>query len=226
MIRILLHLVWFVALLPLPGRAGEIEPLQRIDQVAIAAAAAQLPPTARVAGGSLDPRLRLPACAGAPAAEPPAVRGASATVTVRCSDPAWTIYVPLRISDPRPVVVLTRASPRGETLSDAVLELQTRDVAQLPFGYFESVDALAGQVLRRSVAAGAVLTPADAEPPRLVRRGEAVTVVGRSGGIEVRASGTAMADGAKGQRIRVRNDSSRRIVEGVVVAAATVEIAL
>jgi flagellar basal body P-ring formation protein FlgA len=71
-----------------------------------------------------------------------------------------------------------------------------------------------------------VLTPNDAQPQRLVRRGETVTVVSRSGGIEVRAGGTALTDGARGERIRVRNDSSRRIVEGVVTAAGRIEVTL
>ena len=174
----------------------------------------------------IGPRLRLDACAEHPVAEPPAVRSANATVTVRCSAPAWTVYVPVRISDLRPVLVLARAAARGEALSASLLSVQERDVAQLPFGYFEDVEAVTGHELRRPLAAGAVLTPNDAEPPRLVRRGEAVTVIGRSGGIEIRAGGTALGDGARGERVRVRNDSSRRVVEGTVTALGTVEIRL
>lgn len=214
------------ALLPWCAGAQSFEPLERIEAAAIAAVSAQLPQSARASAGTLDPRLRLAACAQAPVAEPPAVRGANASVTVRCTDPAWTVYVPVRISDQRPVLVLARAVARGETLTAALLSVQERDVAQLPFGYFEDAQAVDGHVLRRALAAGAVLTPNDAEPPRLVRRGEAVTVIGRSGGIEVRATGTAMADGGQGERVRVRNDSSRRIVEGTVTAPGTVEIRL
>lgn len=222
-------LVCLAALAALPSlavSAQEIESLQRIEAVAIAAVSGQLPPSATVGSGSLDPRLRLAACSESPVAEPAAVRGANATVAVRCTAPAWTVYVPLRISDPRPVLVLTRAAARGEALSASLLSVQERDVAQLPFGYFEDPTAVAGYELRRPLAAGAVLTPNDAQPPHLVRRGEAVTVIGRSGGIEIRAAGTAMGDGARGERVRVRNDSSRRVVEGTVTARGTVEIRL
>lgn len=215
-----------LAALPPAVSAQAIESPQRIEAVAIAAVAARLPLTAKVSGGSLDPRLRLDACADPPVAEPPAVRNANATVTVRCSAPAWTVYVPVRISDLRPVLVLARAAARGEVLSASLLSVQERDVAQLPFGYFEDVEAVSGHELRRPLAAGAVLTPNDAQPPRLVRRGEAVTVIGRSGGIEIRAAGTAIGDGARGERIRVRNDSSKRVVEGTVTAPGTVEIRL
>ncbi|MEQ1439358.1 flagellar basal body P-ring formation chaperone FlgA [Fontimonas sp. SYSU GA230001] len=215
-----LGLLW-----PCLALAEPVESLQRIEAVAIAAVAAQLPPSARVSGGGLDPRVRLPECADTPSADPPQLRGGNATVAVRCSAPAWTLYVPLQISDLRPVVVLARAAARGATIDEALIDLQVRDVSRLPFGYFESAAALRGHVLRRPLAAGTVLTANDAEPPRLVRRGESVTVIGRSGGLEVRASGTALADGAQGSRVKVRNDTSKRVVEGVVTAAGTVEIA-
>ena len=205
---------------------GAHESLQRIEGVAIAAVTAQLPASAQVTGGSVDNRLRLPACTEAPVAEPPALRGANATVTVRCGDPAWTVYVPLRISDLRPVVVLARAATRGESVDANLVQMQQRDVAQLPFGYFDSAAGVLGYELRRALTAGSVLTPNDAQPPRLVRRGEMVTLVSRSGGLEVRAGGTAMGDGAQGARVRVRNNSSRRVVEGVVTAAGVVEVRL
>lgn len=221
-------LLFATAMLLVPGlaTAAAIESPTRIDAVAVAAVAAQLPASAQVSGGALDPRLRLPACANAPVADPPTLRGAQASVSVRCTQPAWTVYVPVRISDLRPVVVLAQAVGHGETLGSDRLSLQTRDVAALPFGYFASLDDAAGLESRRALPAGAVLTPNDARPPQLVRRGQSVTVIGRSGGIEVRAEGTAMGDGARGDRVRVRNAGSKRIVEGVIAADGVVEVAL
>lgn len=212
--------------LSLCAAAQDIEPFERISAVAIAAVSAQLPPNARVSASVPDPRLRLPACAQAPVAAPPAARSAHMSVAVRCADPAWTVYVPVHIRDLRPVLVLTRTGTRGEPLSATLLGVQERDVMQLPFGYFEDIQALEGYVLRRTLPPGAVLTPYDAEPPRLVRRGQTVTVIGRSGGIEVRAAGTALSDASHGERVRVRNDRSQRIVEGTVTAAGVVEIRL
>jgi hypothetical protein len=43
----------------LPLKAAAVEPLQRLEALAVAAVSAQLPPTAEVSGGTLDPR-RLP----------------------------------------------------------------------------------------------------------------------------------------------------------------------
>jgi flagella basal body P-ring formation protein FlgA len=213
--------------LPLAAVSAQaIEPLQRIQSVAQAAAAAQLPPSAQVSANGLDARLRLAECEQSPQADPPSIRGATATVTVRCSAPAWTVYVAVRVSDLRPVVVLTRGATRGDLLDASMMELQERDVAQMPFGYIDTLRAGLGLQLRRTVPAGTALTPNDVEAERLVHRGDIVTVLGRAGGLEVRTSGKAMNDGAQGERVRVQNVSSKRIVEGVVSSRGVVEIRL
>jgi len=206
--------------------AQSIEPLQRIQAVAQAAAATQLPPSAQVTANGLDTRLRLAECEQMPQADPPSIRGALANVAVRCPAPAWTVYVAVRISDVRPVAVLTRSASRGDLLDASMMELQERDVAQMPFGYIDTLRAGLGLQLRRAVPAGTALTPNDVEAERLVHRGDIVTVLGRAGGLEVRTSGKAMNDGAQGERVRVQNASSKRIVEGVVSARGVVEIRL
>jgi flagella basal body P-ring formation protein FlgA len=202
-----------------------IEPLDRIRHGAEAAVKHNLPPSAEVSADAIDPRLRLPACAATPDAEAGAARGASANVTVRCTAPsAWTLYVPVRIRDLRPVLVLTRAVRRGETVDASVLRSETRDIAQLPFGYVSDAAMIAGNEFRRPVGAGQALSPADIEPERCIRRGDLVTLIGRAAGIEVRAEGKAMADGGRGSRIRVQNSNSKRIVEGTVTAPGVVEL--
>jgi flagella basal body P-ring formation protein FlgA len=224
--------LWIACLLLVlgPGAAHAQEPgepLARIEAAAIAAVRAQLPATATITAGALDTRLRLPPCAGKPRAAAPSLRGANATVAVRCDAPAaWTVHVPLRISDLRPVLMLNRAIQRGDLVEAQMFVTQTFDVAQLPLGYVSDLAAIAGQQFRRPLAAGAVPTPADLEPPRWIRRGERVQLLGRAGNLEVRADGKALADGAAGGRVRVENHRSKRIVEGTVTAPGVVEVRL
>lgn len=202
-----------------------VESLDRIRSVAEAAVRKNLPAGAEVSADSLDPRLRLSACAQKPQAEAAGARGASTNVMVHCDGPgAWTLYVPVRVRDLRPVLVLTRAVRRGEQIDAGMLRVETRDIAQLPFGYLSDVSSVASNEFRRPVGAGQVVSPADLEPERCVRRGDLVTLIGHGAGIEVRAEGKAMADGGKGSRIRVQNSSSKRIVEGTVTAPGVVEL--
>ncbi|HEY0973317.1 MAG TPA: flagellar basal body P-ring formation chaperone FlgA [Solimonas sp.] len=214
----------------LPGPASaqdDTEPLERLRSVARAAVAAQAAPTARIEADALDPRLRLPACAEAPLAQVPAQRAATVTVALRCDAPVqWTVHVPVRVRDLRPILVLKQPVRAGEIAGDEHFIVQERDVATLPFGHLDDPDALRGRQFRRALAAGAAPAPADLEAPRWVQRGQPVQIRGRAGGIEVRAEGKALADGAAGHRVRVENRGSRRVVEGVVAAPGVVEVAL
>jgi flagellar basal body P-ring formation protein FlgA len=54
------------------------------------------------------------------------------------------------------------------------------------------------------------------QPPELVRRGERVTLQAAGGTIAVQVEGEALAGGALGERVRVRNLATRRVVEGTV----------
>lgn len=200
------------------------EPAERLRTVAEARVRSELPATAEVSADALDERLRLPACTTL-AADPPNGRGASVNVALRCTAPTnWTVYVPVRVRDLRPVYVLSAATRRGDAVTPSVLRVETRDVAQLPFGYVAGGSPLAELEFRRGLAPGAALAPTDVGPGRCVRRGEMVQLVSRRGGLEVRADGKALADAARGERVRVENSHSKRIVEGRVSAPGVVEL--
>ncbi len=214
-----------------PVQADEIQPL---DSIQAAAEAFVLAEIATVNGadvsaeaGRLDPRLRLRAC------EEPLqtfqaagnrLRG-NTSVGVRCSGPQpWSIYVPVRVRQEVEVAVLTRNLGRGATVDAESVTLQRLDTGQLGFGYFDRVEEVLGQTLRRAANAGTVLTPALVAIPPTVRRGEQVTLVAERNGIAIRASGRALADARTGDLVRVRNLSSERVVEGVVKGPGQVTI--
>ena len=222
---------WMLLAVPTPASADAgIEAPSRIRDAAERHVAAQVLPTATVTAEALDPRLRLPAC-GQPletSAANPAARGAwSILVSCRADGAAlWAVFVPVKVADLRPVVVMTRSIAPGQPIDADVLRLEKRDVATLSMGYLTSVDEAVGRSLRRPVAPGAALTPDALAVTRVIKRGDVVTLVGRSGGLEVRAQGKALADGGNGERISVENPSSRRVVQGVVRDGDTVDVGI
>ena len=106
------------------------------------------------------------------------------------------------------------------------VRLVERDLASLPRGYFEAAQPVLGQQARRHLAADTVLNPQLIEAPRLVKRGEEVTLVTGSEGFAIRSRGQALTDGSAGEVIRVRSRDSRRIVEGRVLGAGVVKVTL
>ncbi len=61
-------------------------------------------------------------------------------------------------------------------------------------------------------------------PPKLVRRGQPVTLAIRSGTLTITAQGRALTDGREGDLVRVVTPVSRTI-EGIVEASGAVRVA-
>jgi flagella basal body P-ring formation protein FlgA len=122
------------------------------------------------------------------------------------------------------VAVLTRAVGRGETIRAADVVIERRDRRRLEPGAIASVESLAGMAARRPLRAGDPVAAASVEPPRVVRRGELVTLVYEAPGLALTARGRVLVDGARGEAVTVINEQSRRTVEGVAIAPGKVRI--
>ncbi|NOZ11357.1 MAG: flagellar basal body P-ring formation protein FlgA [Gammaproteobacteria bacterium] len=183
----------------------------------------------QIKAANLDPRLRLARCDTALEAFLPhrwQVQGRG-TVGVRCTgQQPWVLYVSVNVSIYDQVVVSAHPLPRGTRLSRADLSLEQRDLARLVGGYLQDPQQAIGKVLLRPVGLGSVLTPTSVESERLIRRGDRVQIVASLRGMEVRMIGKALNDGAAGDRVQVRNLSTKRIIEGTVTNKGRVRVQL
>ncbi len=173
----------------------------------------------------LDPRLRLAECQRPLEAFFPQGRREAGTwsVGVRCvGDRPWTIYGKVRIKAYREVVVLRNALRSGSVVGLADVGMVRKNLSELNGGYLTAPEQAVGLAVRHGLPAGLVLGADRLTRPKLIRRGEKVTISAQSGGYEVSMVGEALADGEKGERIRVRNEQSARIVEGMAVGPGLV----
>lgn len=206
------------------------EPLEAIQRRAFDFLAAQHrqraePPRIRL--GSLDPRLRLPKCGTLLEVFLPGgarVMG-NTSVGVRCPGPGpWTVYQSASVEVFDPVLVASRFLNKGTVLVAADFHAERRDLSTLPGGYETAPERLIGKQLRRPLMAGTVISPQAVRTLPAIRRGETVTLVIREGGLEVGSSGVALGDASGGERLRVRNSGSGRVVEGTVASGHQVEV--
>jgi flagellar basal body P-ring formation protein FlgA len=206
------------------------QPLETIRSAAQRFARSQLPTGAGhplVTAATLDPRLRLAPCAGeltaaVPAGSTPRDR---LTVGVSCRAPNWTVYVPVVIESEVQMLVLRRPVAQDARLNRDDVETQTRRIAGTASDYIRDASQLALRHARRALPAGTALTADLLAADMLVHRGQDVTLLAAASGIEVRAPGKALTDGALQQRVQVQNMSSLKIVEGVVDTADVVRVA-
>lgn len=177
--------------------------------------------------GHLDPRLRLRQCDTPLSAEPLSQRQYSnnVTVTVRCDAPKpWTVYVPVKVKTLVPVMVASRPLARGIDIQESDIMQVERELSRLASGYFKSKEPIIGRPAKRILPQGAVIKPNDIAMEKLIRRGNRVSIVTESAGFSVRMPGKALSDAGKGDVIQVENLSSKRMVEGIVLAPGIVKV--
>lgn len=176
--------------------------------------------------GSLDSRLDFAPCAEALQVELALPRPTGrANARVSCALPTpWYLYVPLELAVYRDVVVATRAMRPGEIIAAGDVTLEERDVLAGGTPALGRLEDVIGHQLRRAVGANAVIGNAAVELPLLVRRGERINLSARSGGINVSVGAEALANGRSGERIRVRNLQSQRVIEATVTGPGRAEV--
>lgn len=215
-----------------PTTNGDIQSLDAIQSAAEQQIRQIAPPSAGklfLAADKLDARLRLKECGVPLSAFLPsgANLGARATVGVRCTQGAqWTVYVPVSIETETQVLVLRSAAGKDAQLGPAEVEIQSRRIHGLGSAYLSDPAQLKQQHLKRALPAGSVLVPEALAPNFLVKRGQQVVLLATVGGIEVRANGVALTDGAAASRVRVQNLSSLKVVEGTVDTENVVRVQL
>lgn len=170
--------------------------------------------------GNLDSRLRLGQCP-APvefAAQDQTGLGGNISVKAQCAagNIKWAVHIPAQVMIYQEIPVAMKDIVRGESLAAGHLATSLVNISNIRQSFAADQEAIIGREAKRNIGKGEPFRTATLDAPTTVKRGEVVKLESLVGSIKVSGSGTAMADGRLGQKIRVRNDSSERIVTGIV----------
>lgn len=180
-----------------------------------------------VAIAPLDTRLRLAQCSQPIEVFYPAAQreAGHVSVGVRCqgSQP-WSIYHKANIRIFKDVTVLNRAVRQGTILMPSDIGIVRKDLTQVRGAYLNPEQVI-NKPVKKSLPAGTILNADHLTTPKVIKRGQKVLIRAQSAYFDVSMSGFALTDGELGQRIKVRNEGSKRIVEGTVTAEGVVSIA-
>lgn len=135
-----------------------------------------------------------------------------------------TVYINANISLYAKVVHAALPLNRGHILTKDDLIMSEENLSQLHYGYFSKPEQLIGKQLKRRLTQNRIIKVNYVKAPTLVKRGEIVSIVAENRGYSVKMTGIAMSNGSKGERIQVKNSSSRRIIEGTVQEPGIISI--
>lgn len=176
----------------------------------------------------IDPNLRLASCS-----KPLRLKKndnklmGRISIAVRCEgNKPWKIYVPVTIKAYRKVVTAAVPLARNQVLEAALLEMTEKEVSRLNQGYFSSISDVKGKSLNRSLQLSGVLQPNMVKEPIIIKRGDVVMIIAKTGALSVKSAGVAINDGRLGQQIQVKNKSSKRVVVARVISSNQVQVVM
>ena len=124
------------------------------------------------------------------------------------------------------VVCITKQLDRNALLTMEDVTIIRRDISKLDTRMVTSKEQAIGKQLKTSLRPGSILYSHLLANPPLVKRGDLVTIVARSGQVRVSTPGEVRNKGALGELIRVKNLMSRREIFARVLGAGLVETEL
>ncbi len=138
--------------------------------------------------------------------------------------PAARFLATAVVDDWREVPVLTSTVERGMLISPDDVELVRLNMFKQPADTVDKLKSVVGRRAKNRLRAGSVIRRSLVDIPPMIEKGKSVTMVFRSGVFEATATGVALDDGHEHGVIRVKNDSSRRIVQANVLNPNEVEV--
>jgi flagella basal body P-ring formation protein FlgA len=147
-----------------------------------------------------------------------------ATIGVRCLGPSnWTVFIPVQIRVHAQYVRTVRPLSLGQPVSAEDVELVSGDLAEFPDSILTDPGQAVGRPPRVSLASGQALRDDHLIVVPAVRQGQTVKLISKGPGFTVSSEGTALANAAAGQSVRVRGNSGQTL-SGIARPGGIVEI--
>jgi len=145
------------------------------------------------------------------------------TATVK-EQPPVRFTVQGQVDEWREVPVASRSLQRGKRVGEGDISMARLKSVHIPVDANYEAEAIVGQEAKRNISAGEVFRNTKLAIPPIIAAGASILMRYKSDLLEATATGVALDDGLKGERIRVRNDASRRILEATVIESGLVGV--
>lgn len=134
-----------------------------------------------------------------------------------------TEWVTAQIKHLRPSAVSLRYLKHGDRITKDDFVVEMRDSSR-SLDASPTAENIIGKKLNRAIPVGQIIWSADFEKNKMVERGQMVDLLHESEGLRIKMTGIAQDDGGLGDRVRIQNQDSKKVVSAVVVGNARVEL--
>lgn len=136
-------------------------------------------------------------------------------VKVSCNqgNKPWKTYIQVMVTEMIEALVVTKNIAKGVRVEADMVKIALVDKYKVKSRSISTSKSILGGRAMRNIQRGYQIGLKDV---CLVCKGDEVSIIAKSGGMMIKTSGTAIENGAKGETIRVKNDSSNRIIKGMI----------
>lgn len=155
----------------------------------------------------------------------PGVSSPTNTVLLSCKESNQpTLYVPVQIKLMTEMISAARRILPGEVITEKDVYIKKFDKYQTYDDYFQEVAQVNGLVAARLISPGAIILKKSITKALYVKKNQPITLVIKTGSIEVSMSGIALMDGYLSDAIKIMNPSSKKVVDGTIIGPGKVAI--
>jgi flagella basal body P-ring formation protein FlgA len=176
-----------------------------------------------IKAADIDNRIHIPRCE-LPfeySASSNSLKQSNVSVKVTCPNSKWYLFTSVQVQQTKPVVVTTDTMSPGTLLTEQNLYLADIPINRLRGSTFTDPSNLIGARLKRRVRPGQIISN---NMLCFVCKGDKVTIMAKSSGLQLKVSGIAQQDGNLGDTIRVQNAQSKKTVSATVSSTNQVDI--
>ncbi len=178
-----------------------------------------------ITAGNIDSRIQFHQCAKKLEAKTNNIRpvAKSQTIGVYCRDNRpWNIYITVKAKLLRKMLISTTTITRGELITANHLKLVEQEINNQK--YFSDLSNVIGREARRTIRPNQVINSSMLQQALLVHKKESVLIYAQSKNIRVSMQGTALKNGRKNEMIQIRNNSSNKVIEALVIDRGVVAV--
>lgn len=135
----------------------------------------------------------------------------------------WRVYLNAQINEKVQALVTTQTLAKGTPISADMIELRLVDKHKVKYRSSTDVSAIVGGRAIRNLPANYQIGIQDV---CLVCKGDEISIIAQFSNMTIKTSGTALENGFKGETIDVQNNTSNRLVKGIISEAREVSVAM
>ena len=150
------------------------------------------------------------------------------TLNIRCPTIAtpWKIFTTVNIRLFDRALVAKKPLKRGQLVKEEDVDIQQIEVKNSHFSYLLDHERglVINHVLKRNLNRGDLFKRLHLKKQTLINKGDRVTIVVKQPGFQISMEGIALNEGGVGEKIKLKNIKTKKIIQGIVVNKQLVQV--